>query len=167
MPDKFTHEINLIQGKPDAETLSGLAEKLDTIKNDTNISNKNIINIQKKLTQLKESLIHLPNLVKTGSLPSGLIVSWYGLLADIPAGWILCNGSNGTPNLNNRLIIGAGNTYNIDDTGGATQHRHGANSSSGGCTANSTCCYRFSNYSYTDYQTNLPPYYQIIFIMKT
>lgn len=37
----------------------------------------------------------------------GMVFLWYGLLSDIPAGWQLCDGSNGTPNLRNRFIIGA------------------------------------------------------------
>ena len=36
----------------------------------------------------------------------------------IPSGWVLCNGSNSTPDLRNRFVIGAGNSYNVDDTGG-------------------------------------------------
>lgn len=31
--------------------------------------------------------------------PSGTICLWAGLLADIPAGWVICDGMNGTPNL--------------------------------------------------------------------
>lgn len=34
-------------------------------------------------------------------------------------GWHLCNGSNGTPNLSNRFIIGAGSTYASGATGGS------------------------------------------------
>lgn len=40
-------------------------------------------------------------------VPQGLICMWSGTIANIPAGWALCNGSNGTPNLTNKFIIGA------------------------------------------------------------
>jgi microcystin-dependent protein len=33
-------------------------------------------------------------------------------------GWALCDGSNGTPDLRDRFIVGAGGSYNVGDTGG-------------------------------------------------
>lgn len=54
----------------------------------------------------------------TSSLPSGLIVMWSGSTSTIPTGWLLCNGSNGTPDLRNRFIVGAGSSYNPGNTGG-------------------------------------------------
>ena len=32
---------------------------------------------------------------------------WSGTVANIPTGWALCNGSNSTPDLRNRFIVGA------------------------------------------------------------
>ena len=49
----------------------------------------------------------------------GQIIMWYGLIADIPAGWALCNGENSTPDLRDKFIVGAGNTYAVSSTGGA------------------------------------------------
>lgn len=46
----------------------------------------------------------------------GIIVLWGGAIVDIPAGWALCNGAGGTPDLRDKFIIGAGNTYSPDDT---------------------------------------------------
>lgn len=40
-------------------------------------------------------------------MPSGTIVLWYGTVENIPVGWVLCNGSNGTPDLRGRFVIGA------------------------------------------------------------
>lgn len=42
-----------------------------------------------------------------GGIPSGCILLWSGLIAAIPAGWYLCNGLNGTPDLRNTFVIGA------------------------------------------------------------
>jgi hypothetical protein len=39
--------------------------------------------------------------------PSGGIIMWSGTIATIPSGWLLCNGSSGTPDLRNRFVIGA------------------------------------------------------------
>ena len=52
-------------------------------------------------------------------VPSGIISMWSGLNAAIPAGWLLCDGTNGTPNLIDRFIVASGTTYTTGDTGGA------------------------------------------------
>jgi microcystin-dependent protein len=52
-------------------------------------------------------------------VPSGLIAMWSGLISAIPSGWYLCDGTNGTPNLRDRFIVGAGSTYAVGATGGA------------------------------------------------
>jgi microcystin-dependent protein len=54
-----------------------------------------------------------------GLVPSGAILLWSGSVASIPSGWLLCDGTNGTPNLQNRFVVGAGDTYAVDATGGA------------------------------------------------
>ena len=51
--------------------------------------------------------------------PSGGIIIWSGSAASIPSGWFLCDGANGTPNLRDRFVVGAGSTYAVGDTGGA------------------------------------------------
>lgn len=53
-------------------------------------------------------------------VPSGGILLWSGSVATVPQGWALCNGLNGTPNLMDSFVIGAGNTYAVGSTGGAT-----------------------------------------------
>lgn len=53
-------------------------------------------------------------------IPSGLISLWSGSIASIPSGWYLCNGANGTPDLRDRFVVGAGSTYAVGATGGAT-----------------------------------------------
>lgn len=52
-------------------------------------------------------------------VPSGAILMWSGSVASIPEGYLLCNGANGTPNLLDRFIVGAGTTYIPGQTGGA------------------------------------------------
>jgi len=54
------------------------------------------------------------------TIPAGLIAMWSGSIGSIPSGWYLCDGSNGTPNLTDRFIIGAGSTYAVNGTGGVS-----------------------------------------------
>lgn len=52
------------------------------------------------------------------ALPVGIICMWSGSIASIPSGWAICDGANGTPNLRNRFIVGAGASYAVGDVGG-------------------------------------------------
>lgn len=49
------------------------------------------------------------------AMPIGGIIMWSGSVATVPEKWHLCDGTNGTPDLRNRFIVGAGN-----DTGNHT-----------------------------------------------
>lgn len=55
----------------------------------------------------------------TNPFTTGMIIIWSGSLGSIPAGWVLCNGSNGTPDLRDRFVIAAGSTYAVGATGGS------------------------------------------------
>lgn len=56
----------------------------------------------------------------TGSaFVAGMIMLWSGVVGDIPSGWVLCNGANGSPDLRGMFIIGAGGAKNPGDTGGS------------------------------------------------
>lgn len=57
--------------------------------------------------------------------PIGTITLWHGAIVDIPGGWLICDGANGTPDLRDRFVIGAGSTYAPDASGGAVNHTHG------------------------------------------
>ena len=70
-----------------------------------------------------------------GTIPIGGIIMWSG--ASVPTGWALCNGGNGTPNLLDRFIIGAGGALGIGTTGGSANatlvsHTHTASTDSAG-----------------------------------
>jgi len=75
------------------------------------------------------------------AFPAGGIIIWSGSAAAIPSGWLLCDGTNSTPNLRGRFVVGAGSTYAVGATGGAATvtlatgnlpaHAHNINGSTG------------------------------------
>ena len=71
--------------------------------------------------------------VITNGVPSGGILMWSGSVVSIPSGFNLCDGTNGTPDLRNRFIVGAGSTYAPNALGGSNDaivpsHSHSATS---------------------------------------
>jgi hypothetical protein len=69
------------------------------------------------------------------TIPAGMISLWYGAIGSVPTGWYLCDGSNGTPDLRDRFVVGAGSTYSVSQTGGSADaivvtHTHTATSTS-------------------------------------
>jgi len=62
---------------------------------------------------------------------AGMIMLWSGSSATIPTGWLLCDGTNSTPDLRNRFVVGATSTYAVGATGGSANaivvsHNHTA-----------------------------------------
>lgn len=108
---------------------------------------------------------------------TGIVVAWSGAIVDIPTGWALCDGTQGTPDLRDRFVVGAGTTYNPSDTGGNVNHSHNFTgdghlhtlAAGPGVTAGPT--WRTQTTSIpatgtTDNANGLPPYYSLAFIMK-
>lgn len=54
----------------------------------------------------------------------GAIGLWSGTVGTIPSGWSLCDGTNGTPDLTDKFVVGAGDTYPVAGTGGNEFHNH-------------------------------------------
>jgi len=76
------------------------------------------------------------------SFTTGMIILWSGSTGSIPSGWALCNGSSGTPDLRDKFVVGAGNTYAVDATGGSADatlvsHNHTASTSTTGAHSHS------------------------------
>ncbi|GAH63477.1 unnamed protein product, partial [marine sediment metagenome] len=98
-------------------------------------------------------------------------------VADIPAGWHLCDGTKGTPDLRSRFVVGAGDSFDVDDTGGqashdhdftADEHRHRFDAGIGleretGLKARTTYTAATGT---TDLKIALPLFYSLAFIMK-
>jgi hypothetical protein len=69
----------------------------------------------------------------SSTLPTGMILLWSGSIGSIPSGYLLCDGTNSTPDLRDRFIIGAGSSYSVNQTGGSADaivvsHSHTATS---------------------------------------
>ena len=110
------------------------------------------------------------------ALPRGIISLWYGSIANIPAGWQICDGTNGTPDLRDNFIVGAGSTYAVDASGGDVAHTHtftggghvhhlqaGLDLAAG--TDKSDVTDSAAGTGTTDAGSSLPPYHALAYIM--
>ena len=111
-------------------------------------------------------------------IPTGIIVLWFGSIGSIPSGWTLCDGNNGTPNLKNKFVVGAGDTYAVDETGGNINHNHdftgdghkhtiAAGGFIGGGVGGVDETSTNDATGTTDNQNGLPPFHALAYIMKT
>lgn len=92
----------------------------------SNISQREcIIRVYKDSETLPRSSLKLMRYsvsTDASSVPQGSIIPWYGNLANIPDGFALCDGTNGTPDLRNRFLVGAGDAYKLAAVGGESTH---------------------------------------------
>lgn len=91
-----------------------------------------------------DNISGIPSSANNINVPSGAILVWSGAVSAVPSGYTLCNGQNGTPNLQDSFVVGSGNSFSVNATGGFA--------SSGIMTSTGT---------YT------PLYYSLAYIMKT
>jgi len=108
---------------------------------------------------------------------NGMIIMWSKPIAQIPNGWALCDGTNGTPDLRDRFIVGAAAGQDPGATGGANFHQHdftadghyhnigvGAMISSGPGYLPQTDSKNVTGT--TGNADGRPPFYALVFIMK-
>ena len=130
------------------------------------------------------------NLTGLTSIPTGIIAIWSGATNAIPTGWLICDGTNSTPDLRDKFIVGAGSTYSPGATGGSSStgshtltiaqlaaHTHttafGGTSGeslgqSGPSVRNNASVTNSTGSSAAHTHTGtLPPYYALAYIMKT
>jgi hypothetical protein len=77
-------------------------------------------------TNIYERIMVLESL-KGGGVPIGAVMIWKGSYKTIPDGFQLADGTNGTPDLRDRFLMGIGASEtddNLLETGGETQHVH-------------------------------------------
>ena len=85
-----------------------------------NVSDINDLN--NKISNIENSL--------NGIFARGMIIQWYGSASTPPSGWAICNGSNGTPDLRNKFIVGAGSSYNLGNAASVVSKQSGTVSNS-------------------------------------
>jgi len=118
-------------------------------------------------------------------IPIGMVSMWSGSIGSIPDGWALCDGTNDTPDLTDKFIVGAGQEYAAGETGGAKEvqlteaempsHTHPMDQ--GDRSDARQDIYRTTNDQRSSGTTgsrggdqpheNRPPYYALAYIMKT
>ena len=117
-----------------------------------------------------------------GIIPKGMIMTWSGNIANIPKGWALCNGSNGTPDLTDRFLVGAAvDIANIPRTtllglnasnGGTATHYHTNVLDIYGTTGGDDVAYNYLVSSpcaidgFPLLAGSLPPFFALAYIMK-
>jgi len=114
---------------------------------------------------------------KTRFYKKGMIIAWSGAAATIPGGWTVCNGSNGTPNLQAKFIIGASADPPQGASGGSLSHTHagspavhghdlqsGSSIAAGGDYATSTGASQGGG-SVTA-TSQMQPFFSLVYIMK-
>lgn len=126
--------------------------------------------------------------IVTPDFPIGGIIIWSGSEDNIPENWHLCDGTNGTPNLRDRFVLGAGSTYDVGAAGGEAAHtlttleipahNHALELNYSYVQDGTTASGIYSTSgSYSDTETtqnagggaahnNMPPYYALCYIMK-
>jgi microcystin-dependent protein len=108
--DLATDAVETDKIKDDAVTTDKLANSINTTiagKADTGANLSTFTNDTNYIT-----LAQVPTTFVTG-----MIMMFTGSSA--PSGWAFCDGNNGTPDLRDKFIVGAGSTYGVGDTGGA------------------------------------------------
>jgi hypothetical protein len=112
---------------------------------------------------------------------SGMILLWSGAANAIPSGFVLCDGTNSTPDLRDRFVVGAGNSYSVGATGGATTDSITVSVSGNTGTPSATgmagfplaTSFGLGNHTHSFSGSGsatvdtLPPYYALCYIMKT
>ena len=111
------------------------------------------------------------------AFPTGMILMWAGAIVDIPSGYALCNGANGTPDLRGKFVVGAGNTYAVGANGGTVNHNHAFTGDGHFHTFAPGATFAFGigvqdqtttnpAVGTTDNTNHLPPYYALAYIMR-
>lgn len=91
---------------------------LELDKGDNSLSSVGFV--KQQLDALKQEILDMiptnEEISRLAALPRGSIIVWTS--KDIPNGWVICDGTNGTPDMRDKFIVGASNNRDINVTGG-------------------------------------------------
>jgi hypothetical protein len=76
---------------------------------------KNITSLEGEINKINQEAYKLNRMFS-----KGMIIAWYGEIDKIPENWAICDGTNGTPDLRNKFIIGSSEKYNFGTSGGSS-----------------------------------------------
>ena len=82
--------------------------------------------LERRCEALETECATLRHKLRLGT-PRGMITMWSGNVANVPPGWVLCDGKSDTPDLRDRFVLGAGGDYGGDGHArdGTFEHTHG------------------------------------------
>lgn len=141
-----------------------------------------------KLNKIEAQLAAISN----SNIPAGLISAYHGTVDSIPDGWVVCDGTNDTPDLRDKFVLSAGTTHTVGETGGSEEvtltvdqmpaHSHSIEgnltaSDQEGTSAKNIASRALGTSNIYEISTktsgssaphpNMPPYYSLLYIMKT
>lgn len=88
------------------------------VSNNNYAAGKRLLGFAKFTNGTTDTIKYIHNDDEYSSVYRGMIFDYYGGIEDIPSGYVLCDGNNGTPDLRDKIIIGAGTTYTLGESYG-------------------------------------------------
>lgn len=126
------------------------------------------------------------NRMSSAGMPIGAVIAYAGDIDSIPPGWHICDGTEGTPDLRGRFVLGQSDAYVYGSEGGEATHRLTVNEmpshshqlaiqsktgNTGDLIAITRGAYRLDSLGMSSTggsqpHNNMPPYYVLYYIMR-
>ena len=92
---------NIFKNRTGAIQLLDLDANFETVKVSVNLNSEQLAAMDLRINALNAKIDNF------SAVPYGCIVIWSGTIATIPTGWRICDGTNNTPDLRDKFVIGA------------------------------------------------------------
>ncbi|MDM8011776.1 MAG: hypothetical protein QUV08_12515 [Parasphingorhabdus sp.] len=118
----ITFGTSIFSYPPASKISKGVAELADNGEADEGLDDLRIMTpkmVRRVIDAYAESVVNK-------IIPPRCPIAWYpaNALDPVPTGWLLCDGTNGTPDLRDMFVVGAGGAFEVGDTGGSDTHGH-------------------------------------------